>query len=145
MIRIALVRHCEAANAYDDFKRPLNSNGLAQAPRTADFLRQQGMPLTRLVCSPATRTRDTARLIAETLQWQVTPEEKVALYNPSTLTPLLAEIAAAQDGLVLVGHNPGLTDLISELCSIYVGLPPSGAAILGLEDGKFTVLARHLC
>ena len=145
MIRIAIVRHCEAANAYDDFTRPLNANGLAQAPGTADFLRQQGMPLTRLVCSPATRTRDTARLLAEALIWPVTPEENAALYNPSTLTPLRAEIAAAQDGLVLVGHNPGLADLISELCSTGVGLPPSGAAILGLEDGKFSILARHLC
>jgi phosphohistidine phosphatase len=145
MIRIAIIRHCEASNGYDDFLRPLSPNGLAQVPRTADFLRQSGMPLNRLVCSPATRTRDTARLIAAALDWKVTPEEKTDLYNPSTLTSLHQQIAEAVDGLVLVGHNPGLVDLIFELSSIDVGLPPSGAVILGLENGRFALIARHLC
>ncbi len=146
MIRIALIRHCEAANGYDDFLRPLSPNGLAQVPRTADFLRQNGMPLTRLVCSPAIRTRDTARLIAAALQWPVTPLEKAELYNPSNLTSLQQQIAEAVDGLVLVGHNPGLTDLVSEMCTVYVGLPPSGAVILGLDkDGSVSLLSRYLC
>ncbi|MEN9358553.1 MAG: hypothetical protein RL095_88 [Verrucomicrobiota bacterium] len=145
MIRIALIRHCEAANAYDDFKRQLSPNGLSQVPGTVAFLEQTSIPWRHLICSPAIRTRDTAVLIARALESGLSVVEKAELYNPSTLHSLQAEIAAALDGTMLVGHNPGLSDLATELTSVYLALPPSGAVVLGIEDGGVRILGRHLC
>nr|WP_279162529.1 histidine phosphatase family protein [Plesiomonas shigelloides] len=117
---LVLVRHAKSSwrhHMASDYQRPLAKRGLRQATLMAQrqvFIHEDAL----LLCSPSVRTMQTASLMLEgkpTLQarLRLVPE----LYE-ATLPQLLKLITATPDSvqqLVLVGHNPGLADLVLHL------------------------------
>lgn len=101
---IVLWRHAEAEDSSPDMDRALTLKGKKQAEKVAIFLQQHLPADTRILVSPATRTRQTV----------------AALTEKYTLTPSIAPGASAHailqaarwpnaDGTVLiVGHQPTL-------------------------------------
>jgi phosphohistidine phosphatase len=128
--RIAiLVRHAHAEwpqYTGKDFDRPLTPQGLDDARRTAEAIREAGHVPGVLLTSPAKRTLQTTGFIATALGL---PEHAVRqipnLYNASahTLNSELHNAFATANTVILVAHNPG----ISELARMLTGdelLPP---------------------
>lgn len=120
MKRLTLIRHAKSDwdNRLPDFERPLNERGEGDAPRMAARLAQYQEIPDRLLSSPAARALRTSTLLARGLD---IPEQEIRtderLYNASART-LLDCIRATDDQvehLVLVAHNPGITDLANEL------------------------------
>ncbi|PLY05425.1 MAG: hypothetical protein C0622_01675 [Desulfuromonas sp.] len=116
MKRLTLIRHAKSAwgdPALDDFDRPLNSRGKTAAPRMGEHLARDGLCPDLIVSSPAKRARKTARLIARELDY---PAEAI-LYRQQIYEAELDTLIELVHGLpeeehvMLVGHNPGMSEL----------------------------------
>lgn len=119
---VILVRHAHADwPDYHgcDVDRPLTPQGEADAAATAQAIRAAGGIPAVLLASPALRTRQTATIIARTLGLDDSAIVLVeSLYNASaeTLESELREVAATAGGTVmLVAHNPGISELARRL------------------------------
>lgn len=120
MKRLTLIRHAKSDwdTGRPDFDRPLNERGEAAAPYMAARLAQGYARPDLLASSPAVRALRTAALIARGIGIQESAiRTEASLYNAS-VRQLLDCVRATEDGvghLMLVAHNPGITDLANQL------------------------------
>lgn len=110
-MELILWRHADAEEGVPDLTRKLTTKGHRQARRMARWLRAQ-LPTqlqktVRILVSPATRTRQTADAL------HMTYEVREELAPGCSAQQLLAATGwPAGDGvIVLVGHNPAISDL----------------------------------
>jgi phosphohistidine phosphatase len=94
-----------------------------------------------IVSSPARRALATARVVAEAVGYPVeTIREDERIYDASSWE-ILEVIRGLDDGtdrVFLVGHNPGLTDLVNELTEPAVdNVPTCGVVDLRLAAGRW--------
>jgi phosphohistidine phosphatase SixA len=114
------MRHAHAESpgyGGEDFDRPLSAQGLADSAAAAREMRAAGLVPSRIIASPARRTRQTAETVAGELGLPDSALQFVdALYNASIAT-LWSELQRASgDGLLLlVAHNPGISALARQL------------------------------
>jgi phosphohistidine phosphatase SixA len=117
---LILMRHAEALPAAidaDDFSRPLSDAGRAAAARAARKL-AAGAAIERLLYSPARRTSETATMVAAELALGPARLEAVPELYLATAVRIREVIAARHGGagiLLVVGHNPSLSELGGEL------------------------------
>jgi phosphohistidine phosphatase SixA len=117
---LILMRHAEALPAAidaEDFSRPLSDAGRVAAARAARKL-ADGPAIDRLLYSPALRTSDTAAIVAAALPLRPAQLEAVPELYLATPLRVRAVIAARHGGartLLVVGHNPSLSELGGEL------------------------------
>lgn len=122
-----LLRH--AKSAWDDptladHDRPLNRRGRLAAPQIAQVLAAQ-TPLPQCVlCSTAVRTRATWDLIAPAFP-AIPVEYRADLYHaePLTLRLYLQRVPQSITSVLLIGHNPGLEEWLTELTGAREPLP----------------------
>lgn len=122
MKRLILVRHAKSSWAnpgQEDIDRPLNERGERNAPEMGRRLRERGELPARVVSSPARRALATARLMAAELgiaRGDIVIED--ALYEASVATwiKVITALPAGLDAVLMVGHNPTLTELANLLC-----------------------------
>ena len=121
MKRLTLIRHAKSSwrnPELPDFERPLNHRGEQDAPRMGRRLADRGLVPDLLLVSPARRTRLTAEAIAEQLavdSGRITFDERIYLATVGELVALLRTIDEKLGNVLLVGHNPGITDLANYL------------------------------
>jgi phosphohistidine phosphatase len=128
-----LARHAKSNwndPSLDDSRRPLNDRGLRDAPAMGRLLAGMGHVPEIVVASPAVRAITTARLLAAAMGL---PESAVVgmtgLYGagPETILDAVNGIDDASDRAMLVGHNPGMTQLAGELSRGAIGHMPTCA------------------
>jgi phosphohistidine phosphatase len=102
-----------------DFERPLARRG-ERAARSMGHWLTRARPLPELIlCSTATRAVQTCQLITEPLGSSIKVHFEDGLYGASG-TALLVRLRALPDkvkSVLLIGHNPGVQDLLIELAS----------------------------
>lgn len=137
-LRVTLLRHAHAlpaARGQDDLMRSLSQEGEAEADAAAAWLVQHPRP-TRVLCSPATRTRQTCARVLGQLGF-VDQREEMAIYEatPGQLLDLIERHRDAGD-LLMIGHNPGFESAVALLTTgqsgDHRGMPPGGIAVLEL-------------
>ncbi len=147
MKTLTLLRH--AKSGYDDpllrdFDRPLNDRGRRAAARIGQWLRgaqdRGDMPdFDHVAASPAVRVRQTIEGVESGLKARLAPiyEQRIYLSSSATLTELVAGFADHCENALLVGHNPGLEDLLLELV-------PPGSTLRAEAEAKYptATLAR---
>lgn len=139
MKTLTLLRHAKSSwkqPDLSDFERPLNGRGRDDAPEMGHRLARRGLQPTHIVSSPVVRARATAEAVADALGY---PPERIAweprVYEASTgvLLKILREQPDDASHLLLVGHNPGLTQLANLLADDRLeNLPTAGAYTLSL-------------
>jgi phosphohistidine phosphatase len=141
MRRLLLLRHAKAVPATDpltDSARPLAERGLRDARRIGERLRQHEPRPTLILSSPATRALQTAELVAAAMDYareEIALERRLYLAEPATLMTVIAGQSAATETLLVVGHNPGLTELAHQLLpALDVDDLPT-CAVVGFEYG----------
>lgn len=122
MKRLILMRHAKSdwSAAGDDHSRPLNARGKTNAAVMGTWLRGQGWLPDEVLCSTATRTRQTLDL----LDLPKTPtrfERGLYLAEGDEIMDVLRE--ARGDCVLLLGHNYGIADCAQSL----VEVPPEHA------------------
>jgi phosphohistidine phosphatase len=117
---LCLVRHAKSSwgnPALSDFERPLNGRGERDAPRMAKRLKEKRIVFDLILSSPAQRALSTALHFAKVLE---TPpsilKTEPALYHasPDTMMNVIRHLKDTVAAVVIVAHNPGLTDFVNE-------------------------------
>ena len=141
------MRHARAEDPARarDFERILTPQGCDEARAMGKWLSQRSLSITQVLCSPALRTRQTAELVLG--WWTDTPqiEYSAGLYL-ADCSMLVATLEPMHPGaLLLIGHNPGLEDLLMyilprrTIAQLGVGplLPPAAICVVDftVEDG----------
>ncbi|WP_052499518.1 SixA phosphatase family protein [Streptomyces vietnamensis] len=123
--RLFVLRHAKSAwpEGVADQDRPLGPRGLRDAPAAGSFLAESGVLPDLALCSPARRARRTWELAAAELAGPVPTRHDPRLYGADALELLdvLHDVPDEVATLLLVGHNPGLEDLILLLATRSVG------------------------
>ncbi len=145
MKKLYLVRHAKSSWAspnVDDFDRPLNERGSADAPRMASLLNQREVAPTLMISSPAIRALTTCRLFAETMHYeqsQIILERKLYHASEETLLSVLSTIDNNEESVMLFAHNPGITEFANALLKISIdNIPTCGivGALLNIRSWK---------
>lgn len=117
MKTIALLRH--AKSSWDDpvdrdFDRPLNAKGRRAAETMGRHIRQQGWTYDAIVASPAVRVLETLDGVEAGLGRKLPAQLDKRIYMAAgvTLLDIVHEQDHGADRLLMIGHNPGLEDLI---------------------------------
>ena len=142
MRELILLRHAHAEVAtagQADLDRPLSAEGLAEAEAAGKWLAEQKLVPDCVLCSPARRTRETLEAVLDAIGYvEQRLEESIYDATPGALVAL-AEAHTEPERLLVVGHNPGLEQLVALLSSgqsgDYRGMPPGGIAVLSMPDG----------
>lgn len=118
---LTLLRHAKSSwkdPDCDDFDRPLNKRGRHNAPLIGRRLAMLGEVPEIIISSPARRARNTAEVVAATLDYQTAAiryDQRIYEAGLETLVELISQFDNAWQDVMLVGHNPGLTDLAKAL------------------------------
>lgn len=100
-------------------------------------LAEWGPPVDRVITSSAVRALTTAELITQEmgLPWdEIQIEEGLYHATEEEMLELIQEQDDYLDGLMLVGHNPGMTYLVNDLSDLDLdNLPTCGVAILQFD------------
>jgi len=119
---LMVLRHTKSdwnSEVESDFERPLNKRGKKDAPRMGRWLRKQRLVPDHLVASPAKRAEQTLLAVAKELEIKkkkIHWERRVYEASVGRLLEVLAEVPDDKQQVLLVGHNPGLEELIAFLC-----------------------------
>lgn len=103
----------------DDFDRPLKKRGKLGAMRIGTYIKEQLDPPQRVLSSPAERARNTAEKCIKAMGSSVagiTFDKRLYESDALTLLNVLQQQEDTIQSLMLVGHNPGLEDLLFYLC-----------------------------
>jgi phosphohistidine phosphatase len=116
MRRLYLLRHAKSSwgsPGLDDFDRPLNAHGQQAATAMANHFRQRGIRPDLVLCSPATRTRETWTLVSEGLPANANVAFPPPLYAASlqTLIDVIRSTLEDSPDVLVVGHNPSIQEL----------------------------------
>lgn len=117
MRTLTLLRH--AKSAWDDpverdFDRPLNGKGRRAAARMGRYMAEQALSFDRVIASPALRVIQTIEGVEDGYGQPLSTVYDKRIYMASAAT-LLDVVRGTDDGcrrLLMVGHNPGLEDLV---------------------------------
>jgi len=137
-MRLYFLRHGEADwpnwDRPDD-ERPLTERGTKEMRKVAKFLRELDLPLDDIVSSPLPRARQTADVVAERFKLHVRENEGLAKdFSVSRLKEIIQ--AYPVDNLMIVGHEPNFTEVISELTGGDCKLSKGGLALIDLDETK---------
>ncbi|MCE9615720.1 MAG: histidine phosphatase family protein [Lentisphaerae bacterium] len=141
MKRLYLVRHAKSSwqeSTLSDFDRPLNRRGERDAPQMAERLARRGVRPDRLLSSGAVRAITTARVLAEALKYPASAIEENNRIYEADAGDLLAIVRALDrqwDTVMVVGHNPAMTDLVNALTDEIVENVPTCGIMEIVFDG----------
>jgi phosphohistidine phosphatase len=138
MKQIVLVRHAHAhaqEPGLEDFERRLDGRGRREAEAMALRARELGLFPQHLISSPADRAIATAREFAKALGFplpRIRHDDRVYLAPPGQLVAILRHVPDEVGRVLLVGHNPGISELAEWLTGEDVGALPT-AAVYGAD------------
>ena len=157
---LTLLRHAKSAwPDVPDQDRPLAKRGRRDAPRIGRWLRDRGYVPDAVLCSDARRTRQTWKLVAPELGGSPSVRFEPRAYDASALAllHLARELPGRCRAMLLIAHNPGISDLATCLARWPAGdsspeppellLPTAGVAVFqfagdwpGLGPGQARLL-----
>ena len=120
MKTLVILRHAKSSwkdASLSDHDRPLNRRGKSAAPRMGRLIHDEGIVPDRILSSTAKRARTTAALVAEACDYPNVIELNDELYHADARSCLSVLRDAYYDDpcLMVVGHNPGLEELLQVL------------------------------
>jgi phosphohistidine phosphatase len=150
MKTLLLMRHAKSSwkePELADHERPLNKRGKLNAPRMGRLLREQELTPDLIVSSTARRARQTADAVADLSGYQGElrlEDELYAAPAETCLEVLQALPDDAPDCVMLVGHNPGLEELLELLTGDMPALPTGAIAQVALPIERWRDLTADV-
>lgn len=134
MRRLYLVRHAKSSwgePSLPDRERPLNDRGKRDAPKMGRRLAALGVNPDVILASPARRALKTARILAEELGYRledIRVDARLYASEPDVLLQVIRELGDGKKCVMLVGHNPEMTELAHRFSSGITHLPTCAVA-----------------
>lgn len=103
----------------EDVARQLNKRGRRAAAAIGEWLADEGIRPSLVLCSTARRTRETLELLHDALGARVPIYLEPGLYlaDAATLLARLQRVPREVPSVLVIGHNPGLQELVEELAA----------------------------
>ncbi len=140
MKRLYVIRHAKSSwsdPSLGDFERTLNKRGKRDAPLMGARMKKDGARPDMIVSSPAKRAMKTSRAIAKALGFpagKITKETAVYEASLQDLVGVVRELPDDCGEVILVGHNPGFSDLAGYLASdASIYMPTCAVCCIDLE------------
>jgi phosphohistidine phosphatase len=146
MKKLLLLRHAKSSwedASLPDFERPLNERGRRAAPLVGRFMREQKLRPDLVLCSPAKRTRETIALVlkASGIQTELRYEERIYEASVGQLIEIISQLEDDKHEVILVGHNPGMENLLEHLTGETERMPTAALARIKLNAEKWSEAA----
>ena len=147
-MKLFILRHGDAGERGDprhpnDAARPLSPKGVKRTRQLANWLRRRDITFDVIFPSPLTRARQTAEIVARSLDIENCLKLTKHLAPEGDFVDLLAQVEQVRrksKTVLLVGHEPYLSTLVSLLCtggtSLQMDLKKGGLCRLELEAVK---------
>jgi phosphohistidine phosphatase len=139
-LSLYVLRHAKAASEAPpgggDHERPLRPRGKRAAREVGRFLTRLAEVPQLILSSTAARARATAELAGDEGGWDSVPLRlSRAIYEaaPEALLGVIKAGGVEADRLLLVGHQPGLSQLIAELTGSEPAFPTAALARIDFE------------
>jgi phosphohistidine phosphatase len=139
-----LVRHAKSSwvnPSYSDFDRPLNDRGQRDAPEMGRRMKRAARFPEIIICSPARRAVETLDLLNAELGVSTNAifmQKRIYEASTETLLDIVRSIDDAHDSAMLVGHNPAMTWLASQLADTHIqNLPTCSIVTLRLNSNQW--------
>jgi phosphohistidine phosphatase len=150
MKTLLVLRHAKSSwndPALDDHQRPLNKRGRRDAPRMGALVREYGLMPDVVISSDALRARLTAEAMAEAAHYggEILLDQHLYLASPDDMISLLRRVRQNAKTVMIVGHNPGLEELVEQLTGELQGLPTAALAqiVLPIERWRDLTLSTR--
>ncbi len=158
MKTLTILRH--AKSSWDDpvardFDRPLNARGQRAAATVGRYMRSEGLSFDHVVASPAVRIVETVEQVESGYGGALAPawDRRIYLASASTLLDVVHELPAGADSALLIGHNPGLEDLVLMLVpdrsgdllrdSVEEKFPTAALAVITFDTGDWGAIRSN--
>lgn len=147
---LLILRHGKSdwGASTDDFHRPINDRGKRSAQRIGVWLHGQGLRPDYIVSSPAERAITSAEKACKAMAMDarcIVTDRRLYMADLEALLAVLQDCPAGAKRLMMVGHNPGLEELLQYLVGDVIEraedgklLPTATLARLQLQDGAET-------
>lgn len=138
MKKLLIIRHAKSSwddASLRDFDRPLNKRGVRDVPDMGKRLASLDIQPDLIISSPANRAITTARGIAIEIGYdieRIQAEPELYHAGTSTIREVISKVDNNINTLMIFGHNPGFTDLISRVSDLSLYNLPTCAAC-GIE------------
>lgn len=149
MRALYLMRHAKSSwkdPRLVDHERPLNKRGKKDAPEMGRRLRARGAVLDVIVTSDARRAVDTAIAMADglgLLRKAIRTNAKLYHAAPDQVLEVVRQLDDNWPQVLLVGHNPGLTELVNRLYPDPIAnVPTAGIVVLGFDTQSWRQIDR---
>jgi len=148
MKTLILVRHAKSSwtdPALPDRDRPLNDRGKRDAPKMATRLAKDGVNPDLILSSPARRARATARIIAKALDYKrkaIQEDDGLYAVEAGDLLRVIRGLDDKLKSVMLVGHNPELTDLAHRLSREVTYLPTCTIAVFAFDAKSWSSVGK---
>lgn len=119
---LLILRHAKSdwgSPSLPDFERPLNKRGEKAALQIGAWMQSHDIDVDAIVSSPALRAQQTIERVCKAIGAEsnnIHWDKRLYLADVSTLIEVLAPMLADARCVLVVGHNPGLEDLLITLC-----------------------------
>jgi phosphohistidine phosphatase len=129
---LLILRHAKSdwsSGASKDFDRPLAKRGKKDAPLVGAWLYREGLVPDLVISSPAERARQTAVKVCKSMDYKkkkIQWEGEVYAAGVEVFLRVLGRCSRDARTVLLVGHNPGLEDLIRFLAADELDDPADG-------------------
>ena len=130
MKRLTIIRHAKSSwkdTSLPNVLRPLNKRGKRDAPVMDERLARREIEPDAFICSPAARALATAEIIAQAISY---PSDEIVVddrMHGAGLFDLLEIVQGLDDSVdcaLLLGHNPGLSELVDYFSPHLMGISP---------------------
>jgi phosphohistidine phosphatase len=142
--RLLILRHAKSSwadSSLDDWQRPLNDRGRRDAPHVGEWLRDRALVPDLILTSDAVRARETADAVATAAGYtrEIVVEPSLYHATPADAIEVVRSIGDQTARTVLiVGHNPGLEDLVSRLSGEHHDMVTAAIVELALRIDRWS-------
>lgn len=144
MKTIYIVRHAKSSwdlSDIPDEKRPLLEKGKKRTRKVIDFLHQHKITVDYIISSHAVRALETAKILAHALKYPVDNikiDRHLYYTDGDGIFNQFYDLPARFSSVMLVGHNPALTEFANMLLQRPIeNLPTSGVVSITFDTDQW--------
>jgi phosphohistidine phosphatase len=148
MKTLLLLRHAKSENASPgmaDFDRALNDRGKKEAQAVGLLIQKQSLRCDLVLSSPARRARETTELVlnAAGLTSEVRYDQQIYDAGPLPLSEVVSQIEPERSMVLLVGHNPGMEELLNLLTNRAEHMATGTLAKIDLKGSRWSQILEE--
>lgn len=149
MKTLLILRHAKSSWSHSgmgDHERPLNGRGKIDAPRMGELLKKEGLVPDLIISSTAKRALTTAEVAANSAGYEGEIKTTRQLYHagPEDYFIVLKGVKDSHDRVMVVGHNPGMEELVEEFSERPERMPTAALAQVELQIDSWTEMGGEV-